>query len=202
MSEYKALLIDLDGVIRIWPASAEEIEITCGLPVNALETTAFRKELLGRAITGELSDEEWRRRTVAALLEQFPQSKALEAVTTWSARTTKINTPLLELIANLRKRLTVALISNATSRLNEDLAMLGLNDQFDHIINSSEVGYSKPSPEIFHHALTLVNATPTETLYVDDALNNIEAASKLGISTHHYQRYEDFITFVAQSLRE
>jgi putative hydrolase of the HAD superfamily len=202
MSEYKALLIDLDGVIRIWPASAEEIEIPCGLPVNALETTAFRKELLGYAITGKISDEEWRRRTVATLLEQFPHSKAQEAVTTWSARITKINTPLLDLITSLRKRLSIALITNATSRLNTDLAMLGLRDHFDYIINTSEVGYAKPSPEIFHHALTLVKATPSEALYIDDSLSNIEAASKLGITSHHYQKYEDFIIFIAQNITE
>ena len=53
----KALLIDLDGVIRLWPATQDaDAEIAVGLPDGAIKRVAFAADLLLPAITEQQSE--------------------------------------------------------------------------------------------------------------------------------------------------
>ncbi len=55
------------------------------------------------------------------------------------------------------------------------------------VIVSGEEGLIKPDPEIY--ALTLQrlgNPAASDVFFIDDSLKNIEAASALGFSTHHF----------------
>lgn len=58
-------------------------------------------------------------------------------------------------------------------------------------VYSCRVGSSKPQPAIFHHALREIEATPEETMFVDDVLENASAAARLGISAFHFTSAED-----------
>ena len=61
----QALLIDLDGVIRLWDGQNDgSIERDFGLPPRTLTTIAFAPALLRPAITGKISDESWRQQIV------------------------------------------------------------------------------------------------------------------------------------------
>ena len=50
----------------------------------------------------------------------------------------------------------------------------------------------KPSPDIFQMMLRGQNASPEETLFVDDSTKNCEAAQQLGIHTLCPQNNEDW----------
>src|SRR5690349_6684500 len=64
----RAVLCDLDGVIRHWPAAgAARIEREHGLPAGSLARTAFAPALLERVTTGVIADEEWRERIATTL---------------------------------------------------------------------------------------------------------------------------------------
>ena len=61
----------------------------------------------------------------------------------------------------------VVLITNATSRLSDDLRRLGLDGAFDHVVNSSAVGAAKPDPAIFRTALAVAGVEVADALFVD-----------------------------------
>ena len=183
---YKALLIDFDGVIRLWPARDSELEARFGLRPGEIGRAAFAPENLQDAITGVISDEQWRLRIARTLSPGIGQQPAAEAVLAWSALQGAIDAVVLSTIAQSRKGVRVALLTNATSRLAQDLECLGLSDHFDAVINSSNVGVAKPNPAIFQHALTVVAASPREAIFVDDSAANVAAARTLGIEAHLY----------------
>jgi putative hydrolase of the HAD superfamily len=54
-------------------------------------------------------------------------------------------------------------------------------DAFHVAIFSCEVGLAKPDPEIYKHILRLCSTEPEEAIFVDDFIENIEAANLLGI---------------------
>ncbi|MFD6550768.1 hypothetical protein [Streptomyces sp. NPDC058398] len=56
---YAAVLCDVDGVLRHWPADTE-IEHAHGLPAGSLSAAAFAPARIHAAITGEITDEQWR----------------------------------------------------------------------------------------------------------------------------------------------
>ena len=181
------ILTDLDGVIRIWsPEIHRKAEQATGLPEGAIPKAAFSDDLLPLVITGQISDDEWRRRIADLLIKDFPEANAERAVELWSASPGEVNSEVLGILRACRKRARLVLISNATSRLPSDLRRLGIAGDFDYIINSSEVGAAKPDPNIYFAALNAVGATPEQTLFIDDKAGHVAAATRLGIAGHTY----------------
>jgi putative hydrolase of the HAD superfamily len=184
----RALLIDFDGVIRLWDSAIDRAaEQATALPAGALKQAAFAPDLLRAAITGQISDKQWRQQVAERLRQKFPTIHVAKAVRLWSVSPGEIDQAVLTLVRACREKVKVVLVTNATSRLPDDLAQLGIEDEFDDIINSSAVGYGKPHPEIFQAALTAAGVTAAEAFFVDDSAINVAAATQLGLVSHHYR---------------
>ena len=64
------------------------------------------------------------------------------------------------------------------------LPVTGAYNLFNHVFLSQEVGMRKPDDEIFQLVLNELSASPEEVLFVDDSIQHIETANRLGIHTH------------------
>jgi putative hydrolase of the HAD superfamily len=73
-----------------------------------------------------------------------------------------------EQLRAIGERYQIAVISNADGRIEDVLQKCGIARCFRTITDSGLVGYEKPHPEIFHHALKSMKAAPEESLYVGD----------------------------------
>ena len=62
---------------------------------------------------------------------------------------------------------------------------------FEAVVVSAEVGMMKPHPEIFQYLLQHHQLQTDETVFIDDYLPNVEAASALGMHTIHFVNAED-----------
>ncbi|UYK77878.1 HAD-IA family hydrolase [Xanthomonas sacchari] len=182
VSAARALLVDMDGVLRLWPDDDAALERAHGVPPGSLCAVAFAPALLEPAIRGATSDAQWRAEVVARLAALAPETDVAALVAAWSAPTAaRLNQPVLALLRQVRQRVPVVLLSNATSRLPHDLQALGLADLFDAVVNSSEVGAIKPEPAIFLHVLAQLRMAADEVLFVDDTAVHVEAARALGL---------------------
>jgi putative hydrolase of the HAD superfamily len=79
--------------------------------------------------------------------------------------------------------LKIGLISNVNSRgqVPLNLSEYNLRHYFDPIVLSSEYGYRKPDPAIFHYAARLANAPTSRCAYVGDRVTrDIEGARRAG----------------------
>ena len=91
----------------------------------------------------------------------------------------------LPLLAALRAAgVTLTLITNGLQSTHiERIALLGLEEHFDHTLISDAVGMAKPDPSIFHHALALAGCTAGEAAMVgDNPVNDIAGAQAVGIA--------------------
>jgi putative hydrolase of the HAD superfamily len=59
--------------------------------------------------------------------------------------------------------------------------LLPVDELFDVVVDSSEIGMRKPDPAIFRHALALLSTPPERAIFLDDFEGNLTAAAKLGI---------------------
>ncbi len=73
-----------------------------------------------------------------------------------------------EILERLSSKYDLAVISNADGTIARLLKQVGLAGYFRTITDSGVVGFQKPSPEIFHHALDSFGAHPEESVYVGD----------------------------------
>jgi 2-haloacid dehalogenase len=57
---------------------------------------------------------------------------------------------------------------------------------FESIVVSGEVKLAKPDPAIFRLLLQKIQCQPGECLLIDDSLQNIQSAQKMGFATHRF----------------
>ena len=97
----------------------------------------------------------------------------------------RLNRQVIAQISSLKEQgIIVALASNAHhDQLQVIFAENGLDNLFDHLYISSELGVAKPSPAFFEHIISDLKISPSEMVMVDDLEPNINAAAKLGLRT-------------------
>ena len=193
-----ALLIDFDGVLRHWPDDhANNVEAEFGLPPWTIAGIAFAPELVDASVSGSVTDEAWRANVAERIGLAHSPVDGQAVVDAWSESSGEIDSSALRVIESCRPSITVTLVTNATSRLPWDLDRLGLSETFDHIVNSSQVGFMKPAADIFAHALRVSGASASTALFVDDKMENLKGAEQMGIASHLFESLEGLQSFLA-----
>jgi putative hydrolase of the HAD superfamily len=89
--------------------------------------------------------------------------------------------PFLEVLRS--RGMKIAIVSNCTHSTRPLLFHLGVPDLVDSLVLSFEVGWAKPSAEIYEDALGQLGASADAAIFVDDQPAYCGAAVALGIST-------------------
>ncbi len=179
------MLTDFDGVVRHWPAAVTaSVEDRHGLQRGSLARAAFDPSILDDAITGRMTDAEWRCQVARPLGAETDAATARSAVAAWSASRGVVDQAALRVLQAARSVAALGLVTNATTRLDDDLARLGLSDAFDFVVNSSAVGRPKPSQRFYDHAARRCGCERGAALFVDDRPENVDAAIDFGFHGH------------------
>lgn len=94
-----------------------------------------------------------------------------------------------------RHGLITGILSNmGDSVLEVLLATHSWITNFDNHIWSYQLRMAKPDPAIYRHLLEKLGTQPAETLFLDDKLENIEAAHALGIQAIQFSTVENLRT--------
>lgn len=195
-----AVLCDIDGVIRHWPAQ-DALEDAHGLPRGALAAAAFAPRRLLPAITGEVTDEQWRSAVAADLATVCGSAdRAGAAVAAWAGLVPLVDPEVVALLASVREVAAVALVSNATTRLEPDLDRQGLSGVADAVVNTARIGVAKPDPRVYRIAAERLGTVTGRCLFVDDTEANVAAARREGMTALHYRRPEDLRAVLAPLL--
>jgi putative hydrolase of the HAD superfamily len=188
---YDAVLCDIDGVVRHWP-SGEGIERACGLPAGSIAAAHFSPSRLNLAITGKITDEQWRAAAAADLAAVYGSAdRADEAVKAWSLLEPLNDPEVVSLLATAREVVTVALVSNATTRLEQDLARHGLSTLAHVVVGSARIGVAKPGPSFYILAAEQAGAGVDRCLFIDDTPANVAAARETGMTGGLYKTIGD-----------
>ena len=84
-------------------------------------------------------------------------------------------------LEELNKEYKLAVISNAMPSMDWIFDRLGIRKYFDSIILSAFVNEEKPGESIYNIALKQVNSKSEDSVFIDDKLENIEGAERVGI---------------------
>jgi len=81
-------------------------------------------------------------------------------------------------------------------------AMVPLDELFDVVVDSSEVGMRKPNPAIYQHALDLLGGVdPSEAVFLDDSPGNVDGARRAGLHAIHVDDPDAALTELDALLR-
>jgi putative hydrolase of the HAD superfamily len=98
---------------------------------------------------------------------------------------------LIRYIRSLRGRYKTGIISNAWPQVRQQHQAHINAETFDEILYSAEEGVAKPAAEIYERALARLGVAASESVFVDDVLENIEAAQALGMAGVHFNKDVD-----------
>lgn len=138
----------------------------------------------------------------------FVKSIAPKPITTkqitdaWNAMLLDFPIEHVDLLIQLQSKYRTFLLSN-TNAIHEEAFVAGiknqgilytLQDMFETVWYSHELGLRKPNHDIFEAVMKQANLKPEETLFLDDRLDNITAAKELGIHTQLVTKENGILT--------
>lgn len=181
VSSITTVLLDLDGVIRHFdPDHRDRIEAAAGLAPGALWAAAFEDGLIERLITGKMSRAEW---TVAVGEAVDDPGAAAE----WLAERGTVDPAMLELADELRSiGITVAILTNGSDTIPDELDELGVTSRVDAIFNTAEIGYAKPDRRAFEHCCDALQVEPAAVFFTDDSERKLSGAVDVGMTAEHF----------------
>src|SRR5208337_4049515 len=129
--------------------------------------------------------------TLEDMIEEIvPTTEAKDAIQRYHSfykkyfhRYARIYPSIEELVAGLvNARISVSVCTGADATMTSTtLAKSDLREKFSVVITADDVNRPKPDPEGLIRATTLMGAKPDQTIYVGDAVRDIEAARRAGV---------------------
>ena len=177
-----ALLVDMDGVVRNW-AGADFLaaDEALGLPPGTYASVALEPDRVRRANDGTLTDDEWRAEVGATLAAEHGCDPG-QARAAWGGDGFTIDDRVVDLVRGVRAGgVPTVCLSNATSRLEADLAEREIADAFTAVVSSSVVRSLKPDAAIYGAGAEAAGAVPADCLFVDDRPENVAGALAVGM---------------------
>ncbi|WP_247234636.1 HAD family phosphatase [Telluribacter sp. SYSU D00476] len=202
--QIKNIIFDLgDVIINIdVPLAARSFAELCGQEEAEVIELFKEKDLFRQFETGEL-DEAAFRSYVRQILKQEDWDDAT-INKAWNTLLLDIPPARIELLQKLRERYNLFLLSNTSpihiAEVNLILDRVSgvprLDELFDKLFLSYEMGVMKPDPAIYQKVLEEAGIKADETLFLDDNAANIQAASALGIHTIHVQKPNTILEYL------
>ncbi|MEU6914314.1 HAD-IA family hydrolase [Streptomyces olindensis] len=189
---FDAVLCDLHNVIRFYDLTRlAALEQAVGLAEGTTTRVAYAPETDLPLLLGKISKQEWVEAIVLGLTGEVSEPQARELGTALAEAPFWADEVVVTMLRRMREHMPVVLVTNATLELESDLISLGLSDLADHVVSSARVGVVKPDREIYEIAAERAETDMERCLFIDDRLENIEAAVALGMTGVHYRGPED-----------
>ena len=114
-----------------------------------------------------------------------------------------LNRQMVNFMASLQADFQLGILSNAGDQARSLMTeVLHLDQYVDEIIISAEEGVIKPDEEIYQIALDRMKTKPDQTLFIDDYMDNVLVAKKLGMKAIHFSENQQGIDTIQEILRE
>ena len=179
MTDIRAIIFDLDGVIcstdryhyLAWKALADQLGIPFDEQKNKLLRVVSRMESL-EIILGDRSShfseqEKW---------ELAEEKNRIYREYLQTMRPSDLPEDTCYALQTLRKRGYLLAIGSSSKNTRQILTQLGLEHFFDAVADGTQITRSKPNPEVFFLAASLLGISPEQAIVIEDAESGVQAA--------------------------
>jgi putative hydrolase of the HAD superfamily len=189
LDKKEAIIFDLGGVVlNLDYQLTENAFVALGLQnFKDVYSQLAQNDLFDRLERGEISGFHF----INRLLDQLPAGcNANQVVHAWNAMVLNFPTERLAFIQTLRQHFRVVLLSNTNElhmyavkrSLYRAVGHDRLEEFFDSVYLSHELGMRKPDPAIFIKVCELEGNNPASTLFIDDSEQHVIGARSAGLN--------------------
>ena len=206
MKNIKAIIFDLGGVILNidYNLTITEFEKLGVLNSTSYYSKNVQKKLFDDLETGKISEKEF----INAVKLKTRNASDDQIKNAWNKML--LNLPLKKIffIKSIMCNYQTFLLSNTNSihiscfknsLAKEEWKLF--KSAFNKIYFSYKIGIRKPSVKIFEYVLKENNLKAENVVFVDDSIQHINAAKKIGIITHHLKDSEDLTTILTDKFQ-
>jgi HAD superfamily hydrolase (TIGR01509 family) len=179
--KYKAVLFDMDGVILdSEPLHVAAFQATLGRNGHELSGDSYKSHFAGK------TDEEGFTQYFAFINEEADVPNLMDEKTKDFLKLAGDNLipypGIVQLIKQLSKEIPIALVTGSL-RVEAEVALkaCGIEDCFSVIVTADDISHSKPNPEGYLKALSLLNLDANQCVVVEDSPSGVKAALAAGI---------------------
>ncbi len=187
----RAIGFDYGGVIDDQPSGfMADIAEILELPLGELKKIYFNHNNLVN-VDGVSYDKFWE-----IILEKLDKKEKSTEVLRYivSKQKTNINPKMVELVDRLRALgYKTGLLSNNSSENGLKIRQDKLDQHFDVVVVSAEVGYQKPSHEIFNLFIKRLGVSPSELIFIDDSEQSLRLSQEIGFHPVLFKDHDDLI---------
>lgn len=183
MEKVKAVIFDMDGVLvdsePFHVQTEKRMFRKIGIDISDEEHAGYMgtaTDVMWKQITAKRNlSLDIAEITALTIQEGLPYFNSLEKINPMPG--------LVDLLEKLKvKKIPLAVASSSdTETMRVILEKSGLRKYFHHTVSSSEVGKSKPEPDVFLHAAKLLGVAPVNCVVFEDSKNGIKAAKAAGM---------------------
>ena len=203
MTEIKSIIFDLGGVILNLDYIKTENEFKKIGVLHFKELYNQKKQtlLFDDFEKGKIKPEDF----ISSLKDsENLKIKEIDFINAWNAMLLEIPIEKLQFIDGLKKNYKIILLSNTNEihikKFEGDLKTNNILEQFykcfDKIYYSSRMGKRKPEENCFIQVLEENGLIAENTLFIDDSIQHIEGAKKVGIKTFHLEKNKSILNLV------
>tara|TARA_B100000900_G_scaffold416123_1_gene449264 strand:+ start:107 stop:733 length:627 start_codon:yes stop_codon:yes gene_type:complete len=189
----KNILFDLGGVL-FHIDYQRTIDAFKNLGINDFEkyfTQHQQNDLFDAFETGKINQKVF----VTTLQDSLPACSDQEIIDAWNAMLISLPQEYLKFLDRLSKKYRLFLLSNANNIhiqfvntfLKENYNIPSINQFFERVYYSHEIGMRKPYKCTFKWVLKDANILAEETLFIEDTAQHIEGAKQAGLKTYHLE---------------
>jgi len=195
----RCVLFDLDEVLADYDRSVRVSHLAhaIGRTPAAVQEAIYASGIEDAADSGMLTGETY----LDALSTRLDCAVPLDAWVAARREATVIRPYMMRLATGLSERLTVAILTNNSVLLAEQLHRIapGLFPLFEgRAFASARFGARKPDPQVYTRCLAWLDVPAASTLFVDDNADNVQGARDTGLFAHHYRDFASLEATIAR----
>ena len=138
--------------------------------------------------TGRISKHDF----VLEIQKFAPKASATQIINAWNAILQDLPDERLEVLKKIKDKFSIFLLSNTNSiHVEKIIDNLGVKkyeefyNLFDKVYYSHEIKLRKPNADVFRLVIKENNLSIKKTLFIDDSIQHIESAKRIGLKTYH-----------------
>lgn len=192
LKEIKNIIFDLGNVIIDLDIAATDsaFKKLCSDRYEEVMNDLNKEFFFEKYETGKISTNEFVQ-TLQSMIGNGISEKAI--IDAWNAMLLTIPDERYNILKSLKKDYRTFCLSNTNelhieyvfNQLKQTKGIQNLDDYFERVYLSHEMGQRKPDVEIFETVINDNNLVPSKTLFIDDTAGHLEGAKKAGLHTFH-----------------
>ena len=160
-----------------------------GVPnASSFYSKSSQLNIFNQLETGHISKQNF----ILEIQKIVPKASASQIINAWNAILQDLPNERLEILKNIKDKFSIFLLSNTNSiHIEKIIDILGekkyeeFYNLFEKVYYSHEVKLRKPNSDIFKLVIKENCLSIKNTLFIDDSIQHIESAKKIGLKTYH-----------------